>query len=367
MTLIDEDVLTKALSEYANTFEVSPEAPRRILAAAQSAEPPKRPHVPAVLRTHHHGRAWLVAAALVVVVAGISVPLFRGEGTAKKIVVGQEAAPPASSNLAPATSGQGLAITANSGAHGSSTSLSTKTLTGTGFAPSASSTSPKIESTGTIALTVKAGGVASAFTKLNRLATGDGGFVDSTRAHVGTHASGTFSSGTITLQVPQREFAKLVAQVQSVGHATSVNTTSSDVTTQFVDLRAHLSALRASRQQYLTIMTKATTIAGILAVQSQLNELQSQIEQLQGQLSELSHSTTYATLTLSVAEAGAHTSTTTPRSGIDKAWHDSVGGFVSGFEWLVRLAGPVVFAALALGVLFALSTYIRRTVRRRRI
>ncbi len=35
-----------------------------------------------------------------------------------------------------------------------------------------------------------------------------------------------------------------------------------------------------------------------------------------------------------------------------RAWHDSIGGFVTGVEGLIRLAGPVLFALLCLGVLW---------------
>ena len=83
-----------------------------------------------------------------------------------------------------------------------------------------------------------------------------------------------------------------------------MSTTSTDVTAQYVDLQARINALEASRQQYLTIMAQASSIGDILAVQSQLDTLQSQIEQLQGQLNLLSDETTYATLTVSLSEAG---------------------------------------------------------------
>jgi hypothetical protein len=113
-------------------------------------------------------------------------------------------------------------------------------------------------------------------------------------------------------------------------------------------------------------MTRATSISGILAVQNQIDQIQSQIEQDQGQLNVLNHQTTYASLTVNVATP-AHHAASTRRSGIDKAWHNSVSGFVSGFEWLIRLAGPVLFVLLVLAALSTLATLSWRTIRRRRI
>jgi hypothetical protein len=235
-----------------------------------------------------------------------------------------------------------------------------------GSAYSSSATTEKIESTGTIGVKVSSGHVQSALSKLSSFVTRDGGFVDSTQAVMGSQTHGSFSSGTIVLEVPQASFKLLVAQAQEVGHATSVTTNSNDVTSQYVNLQARIDALKVSLNQYLKIMTQATSISGILAVQNQINQIQSQIEQDQGQLNVLNHETTYATLTVNVTTP-AHHAASTKRSGIDKAWHDSVSGFVAGFEWLIRLAGPVLFALLVLGALYLLGALGWRNIRRRRI
>jgi hypothetical protein len=63
----------------------------------------------------------------------------------------------------------------------------------------------------------------------------------------------------------------------------------------------------------------------------------------------------------------AHHAASTQRSGIDKAWHNSVSGFVSGFEWLIRLAGPVLLVLLVLAALSTIATLSWRTIRRRRL
>jgi hypothetical protein len=162
-------------------------------------------------------------------------------------------------------------------------------------------------------------------------------------------------------------FTKFVSQVQRVGHATSVLTSSSDVTSQYVNLRARIGALNASRQQYLAIMARATSISGILAVQNQLDAIQSQIEQYQGQLNVLNHATTFGTLTVTLVQSGQAQHVTHQRSGLSKAWNDAVHGFVDGFEWVIRIAGPLLFGVLFLGALVLLGRVGWRVARRRRI
>jgi len=120
-----------------------------------------------------------------------------------------------------------------------------------------------------------------------------------------------------------------------------------------VDLQARITALQDSRQQYLTIMAKASSVGDVLAVQAQLDNLQSQIEQLQGQLGVLASETDYSTLVVSVGEAGRHHHRTPAPavSGIAKAWHESQHGFAVGVDGIIRLAGPALFALLCLGAL----------------
>jgi hypothetical protein len=265
------------------------------------------------------------------------------------------------------------AAAAASGYVGLTVTKSGTTLTASGFDANGGAgektvvSSQRIESNGTVALVVPSGKVATTITNLTKLAAGDDGLVDSSNAYGRSGSATRFSSGTVVLQVPQSSFALLVAQVQRVGHATSVTTNSNNVTAHYVDLQARIHALEVSRSQYLVIMTRATTISAILAVQSQINQLQSQIEQYQGQLKVLNNETTYASVTVNIVEKGHASTTHHRRSGFAKAWHDSVAGFVDGFEWLLRLAGPLLFAAILLGALYALARLARRSFVRRRL
>jgi hypothetical protein len=365
--MIEEGALIDALRGEADQFAISAEATDRILDAARDAGPrPRSLHAPTFIR-EGRGRGLLVAAALVLVVGGISLPLLRSEGGATKYGSVLHVAKALSPNLGVGGSGISSIGVTSPAAQTPGRPSGSVALSATSTSTAATGQSSKIESSGSVALTVAKGKIESAFSKLTDLASRDGGSVVSSKAHVGTKASGKFSYGTIVLQVPQRTFAALVGQVQGVGHATSVATTSTDVTSQYVDLRARITALDVSRQQYLAIMTRATTIGAILAVQNQLDALQSQIEQLQGQMNVLNHRTTYGTLTVSLTEAGNRSSVPHRSSGIARAWHDAVSGFVTGFEWLIRISGPVLFAVLFLGALVALGRFGWRAARRRRI
>lgn len=362
MTMIDEGVLSAALRATGDAFDVSDAAAERIVDQMRVKETTPT----GVTRlVHQPGRARnvLMSAAALVVAVGVGVPLAIQE-THRPVSPVTGAFPKVPVNRsAPSAPGQTGAITiTGTGAQ----TLTVRPTSGKTATISPSTSSEKIESTGTVSVSVTNGHIHSALNKLSSLVIGDHGFVDSSQASTGSRAHGTFTSGTIVLEVPQASFSRLVAQVERVGRATSVVTNSDDVTSQYVNLQARIHALKVSLNQYLSIMTRATSISGILAVQNQIDQIQSQIEQDQGQLNVLNHQTTYASLTVNVATP-AHHAASTRRSGIDKAWHNSVSGFVSGFEWLIRLAGPVLFVLLVLAALSTLATLSWRTIRRRRI
>jgi hypothetical protein len=90
----------------------------------------------------------------------------------------------------------------------------------------------------------------------------------------------------------------------------------------------------------------------VLSVQEQIDTIQSQIEQLQGQLQVLTSETSYSTLSVTLNEPTAPVPPgPIPESGVVRAWHNSIGGFLSGLDGLIRLAGPLLFALLCVAVL----------------
>lgn len=240
-------------------------------------------------------------------------------------------------------------------------------MNGSGQQTNGTSLASKVVAVGTVKLTVPAGTVQTSVTSLSALVARDEGYVASTQVHVGT-GSNARSAGVVVLRVPESRFATLVRQVQRFGTVTSVQTTSTDVTSQYVDLKARIAALDEGRQQYLAIMARATSISDILAIQAQINNIQSDIEQFQGELNVLNNQASYGTLTVSVTPEGQQPlGTAHAPSGVARAWHESVTGFVHGVEWLIRIAGPLLFVLLCMLALFFLGRLAWRASRRRMI
>jgi hypothetical protein len=402
MTMLDDDRLAALFDRAAATFEVPAAGPDEILARAAGgadADPestadrhgsldgdasdegmddfpavaPGR-RVVAVARRH---RILSVAACLVVVliVAGVIGAAVRAPATSVRSAALKTPATggvrlPVTTTTLPAAHAPGAAPVgaskAASGSAGTSTGAGGSTPNQPALPTGAVGQTTKIEQTGSLNLTVSRDGVARAMARLTALAATYQGFVASSQTQGGTGGAAPY--GTITLQVPVGDFSSALQQAERYGKASDVSTKATDVTGQYVDLQARLTALEASRQQYLAILAKATSIGDILSVQEQLDTIQSQIEQLQGQLQVLTSQTSYSTLTVTVgATTPPPKPSPLPESGLVQAWHSSVGGFVAGAEGVVRLAGPFLFALLCLALAAVGGRVLWRRYQRHRL
>jgi hypothetical protein len=413
MPLLDNDVLGALLHELGDSFTVPPsgavETLRRVHGGdderaetegfgdksnsanrarfVPSGTDPVQRRVGATIRAHR----LLSAAACVVVVLALAGGAVRWEGTtgtpprtsqsnalklppsatqqaksasggvADKSLKATTTTPPSSAFSTPGRP----AASVHAPASGAATAP-TPTSGGAVALPSGAVGQPaRIEQTGSLNLTVARGTLTTSMAKLSALAATYNGFVANSQRQSGS-SKGDPPSGTVSLQVPVENFDAVLTAAEALGHSSGLTTRATDVTAQYVDLQSRITALQASRQQYLTIMTKASSVGDVLAVQAQLDALQSKIEQLQGQLAVLDSETAYSTLTATLSEAGTrhHHVVTPSESGAAKAWHASVRGFAEGVDGIIRIAGPALFALLCLATLFLGGRLTWRRVQR---
>jgi hypothetical protein len=233
----------------------------------------------------------------------------------------------------------GVAATTTRGATDSATT--TTVAAGTGV------TATRVVKTGNLALTVPRGQVPPTITKLVTLTTQLGGYISQSRTD---NVAGS-PTGELTMRIPVAKFELAVSDAEKLGHETALSTDAHDVTGKYVDLTARAAALRRTRQTYLTILSKATTIGQTLSVQQRVEDVQQQIEQLQGQLKVLRNQSSDGTLTVDVTQAGAPvTPSHHHRGGIGGAWHTSVSRFTRGVDVIVSILGPLLLALILLGL-----------------
>lgn len=178
---------------------------------------------------------------------------------------------------------------------------------------------------------------------------------------------GTNPYATLTVRVPERAFDVALKRFATLGDVQSVSTSSQDVTSQFVDLKARLRHFHAVEQRLVRFLDATTNVNQMLTVQDRIDEVQLTIEQLSAQLKSLRETTTYGTLSVFLREKG------TPQPGaIDSSdtfagtfWHSvkmiGHGARITGLLLTALLPYIVVFGAIGLA-----AWYVTRRVRRGR-
>jgi hypothetical protein len=217
---------------------------------------------------------------------------------------------------------------------------------------------PRIVKTAAITLEVGKGSFDRRFREATLVAARHGGFVSSSQT-----SEANDRSGTIVLRVPAAQFDAALGQLRRIGKVKGEEISGHDVTAQFVDLESRLRNWEAQEAVLLTLMAKATSIEDSIAVQRQLQDVQFAIEEIKGQLRYLTDQTDFATITVSVAEAGA-AAEVKAQGTLAKAWQESLDGFLSVIAAVIVGLGYLVpIALLGLTVLLAFVGYRRLRTR----
>jgi Domain of unknown function (DUF4349) len=165
------------------------------------------------------------------------------------------------------------------------------------------------------------------------------------------------ASGQVTFRVPVDAFEPVLRDLKGLGTYRGEQSSTDDVTNQYIDLSGQLAAWRAQERVYLRLLGRAKSIADVIAVQNQLQQVQSNIERLQGQVDHLEDQSSYSTIVLQLTEPGAG-GPVEPAGRLARAWATAVNGLgvmaaavLVGVVWLVPL---LVVAGLVLLVVRSL-------------
>lgn len=150
--------------------------------------------------------------------------------------------------------------------------------------------------------------------------------------------------GDITIRIPASSFAQATNTLRTLGTVRGDNTTTEDVSQEYVDLQSRLRNVRAEQNVMLALFNRAKTIKDTLIVQAQLSNVEGQIEQITGRIKFLDARTVFSTVTIHLQEPGVITVLTPANKGpsFGAAWETAKTG-------LVRISG----ASLILGLWLA--------------
>jgi len=370
--MIDEEDLRRLLADAAGSIPPPGRGPEALLAGL--TEPPASP-----ARRRPPRLKLVAAAAATVAVVALGATLARDDAPGRSADTGDA--------LAPGDEGAsdgGFAYTGGGGTPSGEEDLVSPSTTvadgagdselnrpepsptpGAGSPPGPPADSAKIIKTGSLDLEVREGAFDGTVDRITAQTIGLGGYI----AESTTSESGDSPSGSIVVRVPESSFETLLADLRKLGEVKAVSSKGTDVTAQFTDLAARLTALTATRDRLATVLSEAENVPDILAVQDRITAVQVEIEQIQGQQRLLADQTSFATLAVTLGEPGAEIIKvdSEPDEGLGEAWDDARRRFGDAIENIVAWSGSAAVVLIIGLLLLALSRVAWIGLRRRMV
>lgn len=143
--------------------------------------------------------------------------------------------------------------------------------------------------------------------EINSLANELGGYVVSSNVYQSFTSFGKeVPEASIVIRVPSERLDEALTRIkEGAVEIVRENRSGQDVTSQYVDLQAQLTAKEAAEQKLLEIMDQATRAEDVLAIYLEVQNVQTQIEQLKGQIQYLEESAAMSAISVQlIAEEG---------------------------------------------------------------
>lgn len=148
--------------------------------------------------------------------------------------------------------------------------------------------------------------------KLSALVEQYGGFVESSSVNGSnyyTQSRGYSSTryASYVIRVPSEKFSALMGSLSTLGNVPYSHTYTENITAQYYDTDARLTAYQTQEARLLEMMEAAKTVEDLIAIEEKLTELRYQIESLQSTLKNWDRQVAYSTLDLEVQEVVEYT------------------------------------------------------------
>ncbi len=113
---------------------------------------------------------------------------------------------------------------------------------------------------------------------------------------------------TLSYRIPASDYQSFMSTTGTLGNVCYLNEYANDVTTQYIDLQAYITALSSQRERLLALQAEAQDLDDLLAIESELTAVQYQLDSYEGQLNYLADQVAYATITITLEEVVDYTS-----------------------------------------------------------
>lgn len=212
--------------------------------------------------------------------------------------------------------------------------------------------------------------------KLDELINQYGGWVESSSVNGSNYSDrsrGNVSrrSASYTLRFPSDRFQELMSGLSVLGNIPYTHVYTENVTAQYYDVQARLTAYTTQEQRLLEMMEKAETVEDVILLEDRLTEVRYTIESLQSSLNNWDRQVSYSTVYLDLSEVQEYT----PEPQVQPSFGQEL---LEGLKTGLRAAGKffstlLILLAEALPILVILGLIalivvliVRASVKRRR-
>lgn len=157
-----------------------------------------------------------------------------------------------------------------------------------------------------------------------------GGSIDSQNISRGDD----WTSASFTLRIPEAGLDAFLAGLADFGEVQSINVNAQDVTLEVVDLEARITTLEDSISRLRELQQQTTSVADLVAVESELANRQAELESLNARRDYLANQVSLSTVYLSLSEREVGPSLTP----------DFLGGLQRGWDTLLTLGAGLITA-----------------------
>lgn len=180
----------------------------------------------------------------------------------------------------------------------------------------------------------------------------------------------SYRSASYTMRIPSEHFDKLMTSLSTLGNVPYTHTYTENVTSQYYDTQARLTAYSTQEARLLEMMELAETVEDVITIEEKLTELRYQIEALQSTLNNWDRKVSYSTVNLSIEEVEEYTpeKSASPSYGqrLLNSLQDSlrdIGDFFADLLILLVAALPVLLIIAA--AVYALVAIVKHSRKKR--
>lgn len=176
----------------------------------------------------------------------------------------------------------------------------------------------------------------------------------------------------LTLRIPNKNFDSVMAQLETYGKATNIQTGLDDVTMHYIDLESRLNNQKAQEKRLVEILDMAENVEEVLEVEKELYRVRGEVETMTAQFNYLKDQVSYSTIHLLIREETIPTGAVSPGafhdlgSRIAQAFIGSINVVLNSVSFIIIAFSALLPILIILGVIVILVWLLVRKLSKRK-